>query len=360
MITYLNNQQQNLTLGDSIVNDVRFYCFLMLFVIFLATLNMSCGTSGDKKSLEREVVNLGENSKNEDIYEMVKEPVLLNVVVRRLGMEYPISIALLNGVESRWVLIEKPEKKLDKFLTQVISATGLVCYSEKGYYFLYPPELPLYESLAKYSFVEMMPANFNEVKVNAGFGVDTKLYNVLNSLNYTYGCNIVADNTLAELPIGEIVTHQLSLDLVLEMVIKSARISPQTLKICSGEDYLFLYTALNKNAELLENCKLFEDNKVPEKLKKNITFSLPEIVRRGRTLPFYDSAKPLKEVTAVISAQVGIDVELQPGTEELPVNPMYVSNLSVKKALDLLVYQWLDNKYSYVFEDGKIKFVIKR
>lgn len=340
---------------------IRLSCVGVVFVFIVSILNFTCGTTKDKGSLSKDIAVLEVDGRTENIFEMVKEPVLLNVVVRKLGIKYPVSIALLNGVESRWVQIDKPEKSLDQFLSQVISSTGLVCYSDKGYYFLYSPEFVGYRELAEYSFAEMMPWKFKGIKVTAGFGVDTRLYNVLNSLNYTYGCNIVADNTLAELPIGEVVTNQLSLDLVLDMIIKSARISPQSLRMCAGEDFVFLYTTLNKNSLILEDCKCFEEDGVPEeRLKRKVTFSVPEIVSKGKTLPFYNSAKPLGDVVTVISAQLGIGVELEAGTEELPVNPMYLSNVSVKKVLDLLVYQWLDNKYSYIFDGDEIKFVVKK
>ncbi len=339
---------------------IRVRCFWVVFVFLLSILNLSCGTTKGKESLSNDIGILEENGGNENVFEMVKEPVLLNVVIRKLGVKYPVSIALLNGVESRWVQIDKPEKSLEQFLSQVISSTGLVYYCDKGYYFLYPSEFVAYRELAEYSFAKMMPWKFKDIKVTAGFGVDTRLYNVLNSLNYTYGCNLVADNTLAELPIGEVVANQLSLDLVLDMVIKSARISPQSLRICAGEDFVFLYTTLNKNSLILEDCKCFEEDGVPERLKRKVTFSVPEIVSKGKTLPFYNSAKPLEDVVSVISAQLGVGVELQAGTEELPINPMYLSNVSVKKVLDLLVYQWLDNKYSYIFDGDKVRFVVKR
>lgn len=336
-------------------------CYLWLFCIYLISLSFGCGTTGEREKLNQSVVeaSMVEIGKYEPVVELVKEPVLLNIVVRRMGLEFPVSIALLNGAESRWVQIEKPDKDWEKLLVQVVSSAGLVCHSERGYYFLYPPEYPVYESLAMYPFAERLPSKFREIKLSAGFGVGTQLYNVLNSLNFTYGCNIVADNTLAELPVGEVVVNQLSLDLVLEMVIKSARISPQMLRMCMGEDFIFLYTPLNKSMAKWQNCECFNSKNEDERLSKRIDISLPEIIKKGKNLPFYNSAKSLKSMASIISTQLGVDVVLEPGTEELPVNPLYLSNISIETALNLIVYQWLEDSYGYVFENGKVKFIVK-
>ncbi|MCX8065793.1 MAG: hypothetical protein N3G21_11590 [Candidatus Hydrogenedentes bacterium] len=343
-----------------LLNNFKRCCFLLTFVCLLGMLGFGCGTTGGKEKLNQKIgkddIEIGGY---ESVGELVREPVLLNLVVRRMGLEFPVSAALLNGVESRWVQIDKPAKEWDKLLLQVVSATGLVCQSERGYYFLYPPDFPMYELLALYPLAEKMPSRFKDIKISASFGVGTKLYNVFNSLNFAYGCNIVADNTLAELPIGEVVANQLSLDLFLDMVIKSARISPQTLRMCVREDFVFLYTTLNNNISELESCECFNERGLDERLKKRVSLNLPEIIEKGRSLPFYDSAKPLKDVAKIISAQLGIGVELQPGTEELPINPLYISNVSVETALNLIVFQWLENAYGYVFENGKVKFVFK-
>jgi hypothetical protein len=47
----------------------------------------------------------------ETVFDLVKESALLNVIVRRLGDDYPVSISIVSGTETRWVQIENPARR---------------------------------------------------------------------------------------------------------------------------------------------------------------------------------------------------------------------------------------------------------
>ncbi len=203
-----------------------------------------------------------------------------------------------------------------------------------------------------------LPAKYDRIVVTAGFGAGTNLFNVLNSLNFTYGCNIVADNSLAELPVGEVVIYEKPVTIALEMVLKSARIVPQSIRWCAMEEFIFLYTPLNERAEKLSDCKVFNvDTKEPLG-NKEVVVSLPKPLPLDRkvSLPFYEGALPLSKVAPVLANQTGLEIEMMPETENLPVNPCYLNKIKLKLALDLITFQWLDKAYSYSIENSKIVF----
>lgn len=322
--------------------------------IFFVVIGLSC------KSTPKEEQSEFQNGiiQKENIFDLIKESSLLNVVVRRLGSEFPISISVVNGAEIRWVQIDKPEKDAPDLIRQISENTHMALQEVNDYYFLYPSEQSIYENLTKLSLTEL-PEKYSNIKITAGFGAGTKLFNVFNSLNFTYGCNIVADNSLAELPIGELVVFQKPLSVALEMILKSARIDPQSIHWCATDDFIFFYTLLNMRVDQLTDCKIFSVDEKQTILDKEVIISLPKSVpldKKG-SLPFYEGAVPLSKIAPVLANQTGLTIEMMPGTENLPVNPCYLNKIKLKLALDLLAFQWLDKSYTYSVEDEKIVFV---
>ena len=331
----------------------KLLCFIMLCLppIFA---NLSC------KSTPKEEQNNFRNEviQKENVFDLIKESALLNVIVRRLGGEYPVSISVVNGAETRWVQMDKPEKEIANLIQQISETTNMSLQEINGYYFLYPTEQSIYENLTRLSLSDKLPTKYEHITVTAGFGAGTKLFNVLNSLNFTYGCNIVADNSIAELPVGEVVISQKPLSIALEMILKSARIVPQNIRWCATDDFIFFYTTLNMRIDQLIDCKIFNRETEQPLLDKEVIISLPKSVPLDRkvSLPFYEGALPLSKVASVLANQTGLTIEMMPGTENLPVNPCYLNKMQLKLALDLLTFQWLDISYSYLVENEKIVF----
>lgn len=322
--------------------------------IFIVIIGLSCKSTPkeEQSDFQNEIIQ------KEDVFVLIKESALLNVVVRRLGSEFPVSISVVNGAEIRWVQIDKPEKDVSSLIRQISENTNMALQEINEYYFLYPLEQSIYENLTKLSLTEL-PEKYSNIKITAGFGAGTKLFNVFNSLNFTYGYNIVADNSLAELPIGELVVFQKPLSVVLEMILKSARIDPQSIRWCATDDFIFFYTPLNMRVDQLTDCKIFSVDKKQAILDKEVIISLPKSVpldKKG-SLPFYEGAVPLSKIAPVLANQTGLTIEMMPGTENLPVNPCYLNKIKLKLALDLLTFQWLDKSYTYSVEDEKIVFV---
>lgn len=331
----------------------NFLYFIMLCVFFILT-NLSCKSTPEEEqnSLRNEIIQ------NESVFDLIKESALLNVIVRRLGGEYPVSISLVNGAETRWVQIDKPEKEISDLIRQISETTNISLQEVNNYYFLYPAEQSIYENLTRLSLLDKLPSKYEYIIVTAGFGAGTKLFNVLNSLNFTYGCNIVADNSIAELPVGEVVISQKPLSIALEMILKSARIVPQNIRWCATDDFIFFYTTLNMRIDQLVDCKIFDRETKQPLLNKEVIISLPKSVPLDKkvSLPFYEGALPLSKVASVLANQTGLTIEMMPGTENLPVNPCYLNKIRLKLALDLLVFQWLDTSYSYFVENEKVVF----
>jgi len=334
-------------MGKKILNAIVIWLFLIL-------VGLSCKSTPKEgqSDFQNEIIQ------KESIFDLVKESALLNVVVRRLGSEFPVSISVVNGAEIRWVQIDKPEKNVSDLIRQISENTNTSLQKVNDYYFLYPSEQSVYENLTKLTLTEL-PQKYSNINITAGFGAGTKLFNVFNSLNYTYGCNIVADNSLAELPIGELVVFQKPLGVTLEMILKSARISPQSIRWCGTDDFIFFYTPLNMRVDQLDDCKIFNSDKKQTILDKEVVISLPKSVpldKKG-SLPFYDGAMPLFKIAPILANQTGLTIEMMSETENLPVNPCYLNKIKLKLALDLLTFQWLDKSYTYVVENEKIVFV---
>ncbi len=81
------------------------------------------------ESLREEIV------RGESVLDIVKESALLNVVIRKMGSEYPVSVSVVNGTETRWVQIDKPQKNVPDLLRQISEVTNMSLQEEKGYYF---------------------------------------------------------------------------------------------------------------------------------------------------------------------------------------------------------------------------------
>jgi len=333
---------------------------LFLFTIFIGLIisYFSCKSTSAREKPINNTTNDDVITLNESLSEILKESALLNVVIRRLGTEQPISISILNGSETRWVKIEKPAKEIPELISQIANVTNMSIQNSNNYFFLYPAEQTIYENMTALS-MEGLPNKYDTIIVSAAFGTGTQLFNVFNSLNFTYGCNIVADNSIAELPSGEIVISNLPLSVALEMILKSARIVPQNLKYCATDNFIFYYSILNNRKNDLENCKAFENETKNPLLEKEVLISLPKPVTLNNriSLPFYYGAEPLSKVVSVIANQTGLSIEIMPGTEMLPVNPCYLNKLKLKTALDLITFQWLDKTYIYTIKDETIVFM---
>ncbi|MGC9054203.1 MAG: hypothetical protein ACP5KS_09995 [Candidatus Hydrogenedens sp.] len=332
----------------------KLLCFIIVsFLSLVAGISCKSTPKEEQNNFQEEIIQ------NENVFDLIKESALLNVVIRKLGGDYPLSISVVNGAETRWVQIDKPEKEIGNLIQQISSTTNMSLQEINGYYFLYPTEQSIYENLTRLSLSDKLPSKYEHITVTAGFGAGTKLFNVLNSLNFTYGCNIVADNSIAELPVGEIVISQKSLSVALEMILKSARIVPQNIQWCATDDFIFFYTILNMRKTQLVDCKIFNVGTKETSLDKEVIISLPRYVPLDKkvTLPFYEGALPLSKVAPVLANQTGLTIEMMPGTENLPVNPCYLNKMKLKLALDLLTFQWLDISYSYYIENEKIVFL---
>ncbi len=333
-------------------------CLTCFSIVLICTIfsNFSCKST--PKENEPDIYSENLITQRETVFDLVKESALLNVIVRRLGDEYPVSISIVSGTETRWVQIENPAKEMPELIKQIAANTSMACQNIDNYFFLYPAEQTVYETLTRLSISEGLPEKYKDIIVSASFGAGTQIFNVLNSLNFTYGCNIVADNSLAELPVGELVISKLPLITSMEMIFKSARVVPQNLKWCATDNFIFLYTPRNTRIDELSDCKAFHTEMAQPLLEKEVIISLPKSAPLDKkvSLPFYNGAMPLSKVAPALANQTGLTIEMLPGTENLPVNPCYLNKIKLKIALDLLVFQWLDKSYSYFIDNETIVF----
>lgn len=273
----------------------------------------------------------------------------LGTVVRHLGEQSGAGLVLMQGLE--WVdvgavgfdnvpLATATESLVAEFHGQVQSAPG--------YYFLYPAG---YEALENVSVEGRLPASLAQETVAIAFGAGTRIYTVLAVLSKTLGVTLVADNAIAESECGEIALPELPLTVVLDAVLKSARVPNEAFEIWGQDDYALIRRHGDATPpDLLLNAQAAGH----AALKKKVSFELPYPQAPGESIAVYPGASPLVDVLPSLSQQIGMRVTAERALAELPVNPMVVQNLPRETALELLIRQWLVPRYGYTVADDRI------
>ena len=263
------------------------------------------------------------------------------LAVRHLGSTSTGGIVLMNGLEN---IPAGPYKMKDKHFSTIVEeiAQDIGCEVEAaaGYYFLYPST---YQVLTAVSLPTELHSTFEDMNVTAAFGADTPLYSALALLSRGLKTTLVADNAIAESPIGELSLTNIPLPQALEALLKSARVQAGAFGVSSSKEFVFLHSARNGPSRRLHTSA---DALTPLQrriLNKKVSIALP--VAAGGELA--TSATPLGDVLDSLSRQLGVRVQAQSGMESFPVNPVVMTDMRVESAMDLLVRQWLRPEYGY-------------
>jgi hypothetical protein len=280
----------------------------------------------------------------------------LGTCMRDLRIAYGGSFVVMNGMEAQLM----PEfKARRKPLRTVLKSLALVAEAEvqetQEYAFFYPKG---YESLAGVTLEGRLPTVFDEKRITVSFGSPMKLFRVLAILSRATGISMAADNIVADAQCGEVSLVRTPLRVVLEALLKSARISPERFAVDATQEYLFLRSANNLSA----NPTLLN----PEVAAGDIQTALDKVVDVALPSPLADPAKyelpagatPLKDVLSSLSNQTGIAVRCEPELEGLPVNPLFLNKVRVRTAMDLLIRQWMSPDLGYDVRNNEL--VIRR
>jgi len=281
---------------------------------------------------------------------LATDPDMLSALLRQASpMITRGGIAIMNGAGPE-VVAAQDLHKLDTaaFARQLAQIGQLQVAESPAYHFLYPTG---YEALATAQFP--VAPRYHAIPTSVVFGEGTPLYNVLAILSASLDVTLVADNIVAENPCGEIVLRGAPLDLALEALLRSARITPDAIRVESTDDYIFLRAAANTAAPdlLLNDAALSPAERAALDVKVSVI--LPETARRPGAAVFVDSAVQLGDILPSLSKQLGIPVTA-PGLERLPVNYTVLNKLPIRSALNLLLRQWPTPNFGYTYTGGTI------
>ena len=275
------------------------------------------------------------------------ERAALGIVVRELGSKVDGGIVLTNGLENLFVGPYTFKKKTLDGIVRRIAKDGKVATKAFGaYYFLYPPA-PIYEELNRVTLSGRIDDAFSSIETSAAFSSGMALHNCLALLSHALKTTLVADNSIAAALSGELAVNEAPLQSVLEALIRSARVPNESFRVRSDSDYIFLYSAENRlRKRILAN----EDtaNSVQQAmLRKRVSVTLPTVQYGSSSFEAQQGATPLAEVLEALSIQLGLPVAAEKRLDELPVNPVVMNNVPLRKAMELLIHQWLVPDFVY-------------
>jgi len=276
----------------------------------------------------------------------------LRDVLRKIGESYGGNVSVVQGIglhptePRRWQ--RSPYRKVVEDLALEVQAE---IQNNAHYYFLYPPG---YEALLSLSLGETL-GPWADQPVSCAFGEGTHLYNVCAMLSKSLNRAIVADNIIGETICGEVILSDAPLWAVLEAVLKSARIVPGTFDIDVTDEYIFIYATEPPRPRnfLIGGASLSAAQR--QQLDKVVTLELSP----GRGSLYQEGAQTLETALTPLSQQFGVTISTEARLRDLPVNPVYMPQIRVETALDLLVRQWPYPSFGYRWAEEGIRLVLR-
>lgn len=279
------------------------------------------------------------------------DPDMLAALLRQAGpMISSGGVVLMNGA-GQDVVPGQDFKNLStgEFARKLAEAGGLKHTDAKGYVFLYPDG---YERLANDNYP--LAERYAGIVASAMFGQGTTLYNALAILSQSLGLTLVADNIVAQIPIGEMVIRDAPLPVIVEALLRSARATTDAVRVESNDDFIFLHAATNATpVDNLLNASALSpaDNAA---LDARVSFVLPESAKRSNAAVFVKSAIPLSDVCGSLTKQINVSVAAEPALADLPVNYTVANNLRLRDAVNLLIRQWPVAKFGFEYQAGRV------
>ena len=274
-------------------------------------------------------------------------------VIHNIGQDVGGSLVLANGAELRTTgpvnFRQTPFSTVAKTL-----ATGAHCGIQEcnGYLFLYPDNLPNYETLINVSLVGKLDPAYSSVTTAVNFGYGTRIHAAFAVLSHVLGITVVADNAVADVKCGEVALSEIPLEAALEAILKSANVV--AFNVDSTPEYVFLSAKQNTNPrELMIHPETLDEHK-NNVLNKKVSVCLPEPQNNQGHFVAAVGATKLSEVLPTLSQQLRVPVVAEKELEDFPVNPVVMTNVRMRTALDLLVRQWLKPDFGYQVLNDRI------
>lgn len=280
----------------------------------------------------------------------------LGDIVREIGEQAGGGLVLMNGLERRLVAsVSFEHAPLEAVAAKLAEIAGCGVQQTPSYFFLFPSG---YEALRDAGAGAGLPPNYDGLTAKVSFGAGTQLFNVFRILSKGLNVAIVADNAVAAAYCGELSLGETPLRDSLDAVLKSARVPAESMKVAATAEYIFIYSANRElpPTQLLGGRELVERTR--NLLNERVSIDLPHRTAGAELIDIEMGARRLGDSLDEISRQIGYRVVAEPGLHNLPINPVAMTNVEVRTALDLIVGQWLVNDYGYQVTDDRI--VIRR
>lgn len=312
-----------------------------------------CQTSSAPAAQDGAAATLEKRERTPTSISFSSDPDMISALVRQAGpMISQGGVVVMNGAGA--AVIPAQEFKgigAAAFAQRLAGAAALETAAFPAYTFLYPKG---YEILASATFP--MDARYGEIPASAAFGDGTRMYNVLANLSLSLGLSLVADNIVADVPTGEIAVGDAPLSTLIEALLRSARATPDAVRIESTPDYVFLHAVKNTAPadNLLNEDELSKADR--DRLAAKVSFVLPEGARNGAAMVFVTQALRLSEALGPLSRQLGVSVQAAQALRDLPVNFTVLNQVSLRDALNLIVRQWPVARFGFTFKDGVAMF----
>ena len=271
--------------------------------------------------------------------------------IRAFGAEVGGGIVLMSGLEERALEAVKFKKTAyQDAVTEMAGAINCGYIHTADYYLILPEE---YQVLQHIQIAEQLDDSYKELTASVTFGARTHLFNVFSVISESMGITVIADNIIAEARCGEISLGEVSLAAILEAVLQSARISPNSFVVESTKEYIFIRSVKNEGLveRLLNPTEITSEQR--SLLDKQVSLLLPDNNVAVQTA-FSADPVPLREVLASLTRQLGIKITAQRQLGEVPINPCRMHNVRLETAMNLLLRQWPLPDFGFEVQEDKI------
>ncbi|HNZ47402.1 MAG TPA: hypothetical protein PKN92_01025 [Candidatus Hydrogenedentes bacterium] len=272
---------------------------------------------------------------------------------RLLGEKAGGGFVLMAGLEERPVPAANWQKQpYGDVVNTYAQELDCLLFPASGYYFIAPEG---YESLAAVSLSAALPERYRTLTASLTLGAKTKLYTAFALISQVLGITILSDNFIAESPCGELHLEDLPLGIMLEALLQSARIAPDSMALDASDEYLFIQAKENIQPKDL----LLNDRSLPAEssaiLDKRLPrFAIPPVSPDNEAALFGAESIPLKDALLPLSTQAGIEIVCRRALADIPINPFVCTDVSLRTALNLLIRQWPLPSFGYEVQDNRI------
>lgn len=272
-------------------------------------------------------------------------------VIRAFGEQVGGGIVLMSGLEERaapaLVFRQMPYQEA---VAEIAGSIECDYIHTPHYYMILPPE---YQVLQNMQIGNALDARYATLSASVAFGAKTELYKVFAVLGESLDITIIADNIIAEARCGELFIDTAPLSVVLQSLLQSARIMPDSAVVESTPEYIFIRSVQNVGAaqRLLNSTAISQEQRTL--LNRSVSLSLPNRTTSAQAA-FASKPIPLSDALSPLTEQLGVEVVAQRRLADIPINPCQMNAITLETALSLILRQWPLPDFGFEMQEGRI------